>query len=56
MARRGPADRRPAPAFSDLTDDNVADLVKDIRLVHKTLSIYPITEGICSERAKHFQL
>jgi predicted nucleic acid-binding protein len=39
---------------SDLTDDNVADLVKDIRLVHETLSIYPITEGILQRASETF--
>jgi predicted nucleic acid-binding protein len=39
---------------SDLSDDDVADLVKDIRLVHETLSIHPITDAILQRASETF--
>jgi predicted nucleic acid-binding protein len=38
----------------DLSDDGVADLVREIRLVHETLAIYPLTETILQRASESF--
>jgi predicted nucleic acid-binding protein len=38
----------------DLSDEEVADLVKEIRLVHETLAIYPVTERILQRASETF--
>ena len=38
----------------DLSDEDVADLVRDIRLVHETLSIYPLLERILQRAGESF--
>ena len=38
----------------DLSDQNVADLVREIRLVHETLAIYPLTETILQRASESF--
>ena len=38
----------------DLSDEEVADLVRDIRLVHETLSIYPLLERILQRAGESF--
>jgi predicted nucleic acid-binding protein len=37
-----------------LSDENVADLVKEIRLVDETLAIYPLTERILQRASETF--
>lgn len=39
---------------SDLSDENVADLVRDIRVVHETLAIYPLVERILQRAGESF--
>jgi predicted nucleic acid-binding protein len=39
---------------SDLSDEEVADLVKEIRVVHETLAIYPLTERILQRASETF--
>jgi predicted nucleic acid-binding protein len=38
----------------DLSDEDVADLVREIRLVHETLAIYPLTETILQRASESF--
>lgn len=38
----------------DLSDEDVADLVSDIRLVHETLAIYPLLERILQRPEESF--
>jgi predicted nucleic acid-binding protein len=38
----------------DLSDEGVADLVREIRLVHETLAIYPLTETILQRASESF--
>lgn len=38
----------------DLSDENVADLVRDIRVVHETLAIYPLVERILQRAGESF--
>jgi uncharacterized protein len=38
----------------ELSDEEVADLVKEIRLVHETLAIYPLTERILQRASETF--
>lgn len=38
----------------DLSDQDVADLVREIRLVHETLAIYPLTEAILQRASESF--
>jgi predicted nucleic acid-binding protein len=38
----------------DLSDADVADLVREIRLVHETLAIYPLTERILQRASESF--
>lgn len=38
----------------DLSDENVADLVREIRLVHETLAIYPLSERILQRASESF--
>ena len=38
----------------DLSDGEVADLVRDIRLVHETLAIHPLTETILQRASETF--
>ena len=38
----------------DLSDEEVADLVKEIRVVHETLAIYPLTERILQRASETF--
>ena len=38
----------------DLSDEDVANLVRDIRLVHETLAIYPLLERILQRAGESF--
>jgi uncharacterized protein len=38
----------------DLSDNDVADLVREIRTVHETLAIYPLTERILQRASETF--
>ena len=38
----------------DLADEEVADLVREIRVVHETLAIYPLTERILQRASETF--
>ena len=38
----------------DLSDEEVADLVREIRVVHETLAIYPLTERILQRASETF--
>jgi len=38
----------------DLSDEDVADLVREIRVVHETLAIYPLTERILQRASETF--
>jgi predicted nucleic acid-binding protein len=38
----------------DLSDEGVADLVREIRLVNETLAIYPLTETILQRASESF--
>jgi predicted nucleic acid-binding protein len=38
----------------DLSDEDVADLVREIRTVHETLAIYPLTERILQRASETF--
>jgi predicted nucleic acid-binding protein len=38
----------------DLSDEDVVDLVREIRLVHDTLAIYPLTERILQRASETF--
>jgi predicted nucleic acid-binding protein len=38
----------------DLSDTDVADLVKDIRIVHESLAIYPVTDRILHRASETF--
>ena len=38
----------------DLSDEDVADLVRDIRLVHETLAIHPLLERILQRAGESF--
>lgn len=38
----------------DLSDEDVADLVREIRLVHETLAIYPLTATILQRASESF--
>ena len=38
----------------DLSDEDVADLVRDIRLVHESLAIYPLLETILQRAGESF--
>jgi len=38
----------------DLSDEDVADLVRDIRLVHETLAIYPLLDRILQRAGETF--
>jgi predicted nucleic acid-binding protein len=38
----------------DLSDEGVADLVREIRVVHETLAIYPLTETILQRASESF--
>jgi len=38
----------------DLSDEDVADLVREIRIVHETLAIYPLTERILQRASETF--
>ena len=38
----------------DLSDQDVVDLVREIRLVHETLAIYPLTETILQRASESF--
>lgn len=38
----------------DLADEEVADLVREIRVVHETLAIYPLTERILQRATETF--
>jgi uncharacterized protein len=38
----------------DLSDEDVADLVREIRLVHETLAVYPLTETILQRASESF--
>jgi predicted nucleic acid-binding protein len=38
----------------DLSDEDVADLARDIRLVHETLAIYPVSERILHRAGESF--
>ncbi|HEU4343108.1 MAG TPA: type II toxin-antitoxin system VapC family toxin [Candidatus Binatia bacterium] len=38
----------------DLSDEEVAALVRDIRVVHETLAIYPLTERILQRASESF--
>jgi predicted nucleic acid-binding protein len=38
----------------DLSDEDVADLVRDIRVVHETLAIYPLSERILQRASESF--
>jgi predicted nucleic acid-binding protein len=38
----------------DLSDEDVADLVREIRIVHETLAIYPLSERILQRASESF--
>jgi predicted nucleic acid-binding protein len=38
----------------DLSDEQVADLIRDIRVVHETLAIHPLTERILRRASETF--
>lgn len=38
----------------DLSDEDVADLVREIQVVHETLAIYPLTETILQRASETF--
>ena len=38
----------------DLSDEDVADLVRDIQVVHETLAIYPLIERILQRAGESF--
>ena len=38
----------------DLSDEDVADLVREVRVVHETLAIYPLTETILQRASETF--
>lgn len=38
----------------DLSDEDVADLVREIRIVHETLAIYPLIERILQRAGESF--
>ena len=38
----------------DLSDEEVADLVREIRIVHETLTIYPLTDRILQRASETF--
>ncbi len=38
----------------ELSDEDVANLVKEVRLVHETLTIYPLTERILERASETF--
>jgi predicted nucleic acid-binding protein len=38
----------------DLSDEDVANLVRDIRVVHETLAIYPLSERILQRASESF--
>ena len=38
----------------DLSDEEVADLIRDIRVVHETLAIHPLTERILQRASETF--
>lgn len=38
----------------DLSDEEVADLIRDIRVVHETLAIHPLTEKILQRASETF--
>ncbi|HZA53325.1 MAG TPA: type II toxin-antitoxin system VapC family toxin [Candidatus Udaeobacter sp.] len=38
----------------DVSDEDVADLVRDIRVVHETLAIYPLSERILQRASESF--
>jgi predicted nucleic acid-binding protein len=38
----------------DLSDDDVADLVREIRIVHETLATYPLIERILQRASESF--
>lgn len=38
----------------DLSDEDVADLAREIRVVHETLAIYPVTETILQRASEAF--
>jgi len=38
----------------DLSDEQVADLIRDIRVVHETLAIHPLTERILQRAGETF--
>ena len=39
----------------DLSDEDVADLVREIRIVHETLAIYPLSERILQRASESFR-
>lgn len=38
----------------DLSDEELADLIRDIRIVHETLAIYPLSERILQRASETF--
>jgi hypothetical protein len=42
------------PLSGDLSDEDVADLVREIRVVHETLAIYPVVERILQRASESF--